>query len=193
MILVESALARDGRTEDFLPLQTDSLKYPSYHTFLHDRFPKMWPDTVSAAEQTNGVSPLHLMELLSVLSKTNELYYLHPSFGYYFELFYAEPHGPVYKLKTLPNDTLLPPLPDKNQVAANENFWAQAQKTAFDPIIRAVTPHDENAITVTSGKNFCAAASFRTRDNQTTGAIVAGTFTRAAWISGACNCNAPMI
>jgi tetratricopeptide (TPR) repeat protein len=173
LMLVEASLARDGRTKDFVPLETASLKYPSYHTFLHDRFPKMWPDTVFAAEQTNGVSPLHLMELLSVLSKTNELYYLHPSFGYYFELFYAEPHGPVYKLKTLPNDTLLPPLPDKNQIADNETFWAQTEKAAFDPIIRAVTPPDENASQSPVEKLF-ARLHIEHETNQS--AIVAGTF-----------------
>ena len=145
LLLLQAALARDGRAKDFVPLDTASLKYPEYHKFLHGRFPKKWPDTVSAAEETNGVSPLHLIELLSVLSKTNELYYLHPSFGYYFELFYAEPHGLVYKLKTLPNDTLRPPPPDKNQIAANEAFWARAEKTALAPVIRAVTPPEAQA------------------------------------------------
>ena len=60
-----------------------------------------------------------------MLAQTNELYYLHPSFGYYFEQFYLEPHGLVYKMKTLPDDTLLPPLPDKNLIAENEDFWTQ--------------------------------------------------------------------
>ena len=37
---------------------------------------------------------------------------LNPSFGYYFEKFYQEPHGLVYALKPLPEDTLLPPVID---------------------------------------------------------------------------------
>ena len=64
------------------------------------------PDTFNAAD-TNSVSPLQLVILLTTLAKTNELYYLHPSFGYYFEQFYLEPHGLVYRLKTLPEDTLV--------------------------------------------------------------------------------------
>ena len=80
-----------------------------------------------------------------MLAKSNELYYLHPSFGYYFEQFYQEPHGLVYKLKTLPNDTLLPPLPDKNQIAENEAFWARVETQALAPIKRAVAPPDPNA------------------------------------------------
>ena len=145
LFLLQAALARDGRAKDFVPLDTASLKYPEYHKFLHDRFPNKWPDTVSAAEATNGVSPLHLIGLLATLAKTNELYYLNPSYGYYFELFCMEPHGLVYKLNMLPNDTLLPPLPDKNQIAANEAFWARAEKTALAPVIRALTSSEAHA------------------------------------------------
>ena len=79
------------------------------------------------------------------LSNSNELYYLHPSYGYYFEQFYAEPHGLVYKLKTLPNDTLLPPPLDKNQIAENEDFWARAEKTVLVPVENAVATPDPNA------------------------------------------------
>ena len=137
LILVQAALAREGRIKDFVPLETASLKYPFYHKFLHGEFPQKWPDTVTAAEQTNGVGPQHLIGLLAMLAKTNELYYLHPSFGYYFEEFYLEPHGLIYKLKMLPNDTLLPPPLDKNQIAENEEFWAQAEKL---PLSRLNTP-----------------------------------------------------
>ncbi|HEX3856907.1 MAG TPA: tetratricopeptide repeat protein [Verrucomicrobiae bacterium] len=172
LVLVQSALASDGRSADFVPLDTGSLTFPAYHKFLHDRFPQRWPDTVNAAEQTNGVSPLHLMGLLSMLSKTNELYYLHPSFGYYFELFYAEPHGLVYKLKTLPTDTLLPPLPDKDQFAANENFWAHAEKTAFDPIIPDATPVENRPKSAV--EKIFARLHIEHEPNQS--AIVAGTF-----------------
>ncbi|HTV75649.1 MAG TPA: tetratricopeptide repeat protein, partial [Candidatus Baltobacteraceae bacterium] len=68
------------------------------------------------------------------------LYYLHPSFGYYFEQFYLEPHGLVYKLNTLPNNTLLPPPPDENLIAENNNFWARAEKTALVPVENKLAP-----------------------------------------------------
>jgi len=53
------------------------------------------------AKESRPVSPLGLIGVLTMLAQTNELYYLHPSYGYYFEQFYQEPHGLVYKLKTL--------------------------------------------------------------------------------------------
>ncbi len=144
-LFVRSALARDGRAKEFLPVDTQYLSVPAYHHYLHKISPEKWPETVSTFENTNGVSPLHLIRLLATLARTNELYYLHPSFGYYFEQFCMEPHGLVYKLNTLPNDTLLPPKPDENLVAANETFWAQAETMAFAPIVQAMTPPDPNA------------------------------------------------
>jgi tetratricopeptide (TPR) repeat protein len=145
LFLTQASLARQGRAKDFVPLDTRSLPFPAYHKFLHAEFPKKWPDTVTPAELTNVVSPLHLIGLLAALAKTNELYYLHPSFGYYFEQFYLEPHGLLYRLKTLPDDTLLPPPLDKDQIAENEAFWSNAEEHVFAPIERAVATPDPNA------------------------------------------------
>ncbi len=145
LLLVQAALARDGRAKNFIPVDTQFLPMPAYHRYLHEKFPLKWPDTISTVEQTNGISPLHLIGLLATLARTNDLYYLHPSFGYYFEQFYLEPHGLIYKLNTLPNDTLLPPPLEKNQIAANESFWSHAETEVFPPIIRALTPADPRA------------------------------------------------
>jgi len=144
LFLVEAALARDGRVKDFLPLDTYSLNWSVYLQFLHNKFPQKVPELVSAKEM-RSLNPIGLIGALNMLSKSNEIYYLHPSFGYYFEQFYEEPHGLAYKLKILPGDTLLPPLPDKNQIAENQAFWARVETQAFAPIKRAVTPPDPNA------------------------------------------------
>jgi tetratricopeptide (TPR) repeat protein len=139
LYLAEAALTRDGRAKDFVFLDTHSLIWPAYHKILHEKYPKRFPDTVIAAE-TNSISPLHLLTLLGTLAKTNELYYLHPSFGYYFEQFYLEPHGLVCRLKTLPEGTLLPPLPDKDEIAENEAFWSRAEMQTLTPVERALAP-----------------------------------------------------
>jgi len=144
LYLVEAALVRDGRAKDFVPVDTRSLYWPAYLRFLHDKFPQKWPEMVSATE-TRLVNPLGLITVLTMLARTNELYYLQPSFGYYFEQFYLEPHGLVYKLKTLPDDTGLPLLPDKDQISQNEAFWSGLETQAFPPIERTVRPPDQNA------------------------------------------------
>src|SRR5208283_4062949 len=144
LYLIEAALVREGRSRDFVPLETRSLYWPAYLRFLHGEFPRRWPDMMPAKE-TKPATPLGLLTALTILAKTNDLYYLHPSYGYYFEQFYAEPHGLVYRLKPLPDDTLLPPLPDKDLIATNEAFWSLVAAQAFAPIERAVAPPDPNA------------------------------------------------
>jgi tetratricopeptide (TPR) repeat protein len=139
LALVQSALVREGRARDFVPLDTQSLVAPGYHRYLHQKFPKGWPELVSAT-QTNTLNPVGLIQVLTLLAKTNDLYYLQPSFGYYFEQFYLEPHGLIYKLKTLPADTLLPPQPDKNLIAENEMFWSQTAAPALASVKRAAAP-----------------------------------------------------
>ena len=138
LFLVQAALAHDGRAKEFVPLDTESLVVPAYHRFLHREFPQKWPELVSAT-QNNALNPLGLIGVLNLLSKTNELYYLHPSFGYYFEQFYLEPHGSVYKLKPLPDETLLPPPLDQNQIAENEAFWSRVEADAFPAIEQEIT------------------------------------------------------
>jgi tetratricopeptide (TPR) repeat protein len=170
LFLTEAALTRDGRVTDFVPLDTLSLQVPAYQRFLHERFPKRWPQLVSAT-QTNLLNPIGLISVLATLAQTNDLFYLHPSAGYYFEQFYAEPHGLVYKLKTLPNDTLLPPLPDKNLIAENESFWSKTEQQSFAPIVRAVTPIDPNA-PQTFGEKLFAHLHVAPEPNQN--AVIAG-------------------
>jgi len=171
--LVQAALARDGRVKDFVPLYTKWLEYPAYHKFLHQRFPHKWPDTIVDAEMTNNVSPLHLIGLLTMLSTTNELYYLHPSFGYYFEQFYLEPHGSVYQLKLLPRDTLLPPPLEQNQIAENAAFWSRLKVDVFPSVEQEITSADPNA-PKTSGQSLLARLHVVREPNPN--AVVAGAY-----------------
>lgn len=141
--VVEAALARDGRARSYPVINARSLMSPPYHQYLHERFPKIWPQTVTTNEAAAwGVSPLHLIYFLDQLSKTNQLFYLNPSFGYYFEKFYQEPHGLIYALKPLPSDTLLPPILNKNLVAENVAFWKQVLDSSQPAINLALHPVD---------------------------------------------------
>lgn len=142
--LIQAMLAREGRTQEYPVVDTLALNLAPYHRFLHARFPKKWPLIVGEKDQ-GTVSPLGLFGLLTQLAKTNSLYYLNPSFGYYFEQFYQEPHGLGYAMKNLPDDTLLPPPLGTNLVAENEAFWSQALASAAPSIEKALAPLDPNA------------------------------------------------
>ena len=144
MYLTKAALVSDGKADNFLWINTAWLPFPEYHRFLHKVSPEKWPLLVTPG-QTNILNPVGLVELLALLNRTNELYYLHPSFGYYFEEFYAEPHGLVYKLKPLPHDTLVPPPPGKDLIAENNVFWKTAQTDGLASVTSAVAQPDPGA------------------------------------------------
>ena len=140
-LLMQAALARSGRDQNFIVVDTDSLNWAPYHRYLHQKYPKKWPQDVSEKEM-GGVKPLVILNTLSQLAKSNTICYLNPSFGYYFELFYLEPHGLTYQVKLLPEDTLLPPPLATNLVSQNQNFWNEFARTELPRVAKAATPPD---------------------------------------------------
>jgi tetratricopeptide (TPR) repeat protein len=144
-LLMQAALARSGHTQKYPVLDTQSLNWAPYQRFLHKKFPQKWPLVVGEKDM-GGVKPLAILSTLNSLAKSNTLCYLNPSFGYYFELFYLEPHGLTYQLKTLPADTLIPPPLSTNLLAENQNFWNQFAQTELPRLEKAVAPRDPNSI-----------------------------------------------
>ena len=137
-LLLQAALARSGRDKKFLVLDTQSLNWAPYQRYLHRKFPQQWPQLVDAKDM-GSVKPLTILTTLSSLAKSNTICYLNPSFGYYFELFYLEPHGLTYQLKTLPEDSLLPPPLSEKLITENQNFWSQFSQTELGRLQKALT------------------------------------------------------
>ena len=73
--------------------------------------------------------------MLDQLSQSHELYYLHPSFGFFIERFYLEPHGLVYRLKAYPTNAWDAPLPTREQIVENQAFWKKAFAEALPPLV----------------------------------------------------------
>jgi tetratricopeptide (TPR) repeat protein len=141
--LIQAMLAREGRGEKFPVVDTQSLNLTPYYKFLHQRFPDVWPE-VFKQKEAGIVNEIGILGMLNLLAKSNNICYLNPSFGYYFESFYQEPHGLVYTMKLLPTDTLLPPPLDKNLIAENEKFWSEVAASVSPEIVHALTPPDPN-------------------------------------------------
>ncbi|MBW8863514.1 MAG: hypothetical protein JF609_01045, partial [Verrucomicrobia bacterium] len=136
-LLIKAAIAREGRTHDFPVLDTKSLDWAPYHRFMHERYPGKLPPTVGPAD--NGrVHPLVIFGMLCSIATSNDLCYLHPSYGYYFERFYQEPHGLAYPLKLLSDTTILPPPLDTNLIAENEIFWDKVVEALDAPVQKAI-------------------------------------------------------
>ena len=137
--LLHAYAARNGIGKDYLFLDTGSLVWPDYHRFLSKKYPRLWESNPPKGI-VQRAEPLLLVQLISRLARTNSLYYLHPSFGYYFEFFYGEPHGLVYKLNPYPTNRLYAPLAGKDLIAENEAFWTKADAGVLPPLRALVAP-----------------------------------------------------
>jgi len=173
LYLVQEALEQAGRGGEYVPVDTYALSSPDYHRFLHRKYPRLWPLVVDAKNQS-VLDSRGLLAMMELLAKTNSIYYLNPSFGYYFEAFYQEPHGLVCQLKPLPQDTLLPRRPDARLLAENEAFWARAETDVFAPIIAAATPADSFASRNEVGQRLMARLHIKTEPNNN--ALLAGEY-----------------
>ncbi len=121
--LVDATLRGQGRDKEFVLLQTRVLPYKVYHQHLLKNYPKRWPDVGEDRPNTFPLDSPALMQLMANLSASNSIYYLHPSFGYYFEVFYLVPQGMVYELKPYNAQIATsPPLP-ANVLQRNHQFW----------------------------------------------------------------------
>ena len=129
MLLAKSWLERTGKTQDRLFLNTQSLLSPIYFNEQQALHPADWLPAVDPKKMAQGVDPKTLINLLLKFSESRPVYYLHPSFGYYFEYFYPVPHGLVYEMRRSSTNTVtLPPLTE-TEIAENENFWTQHADT----------------------------------------------------------------
>ena len=138
LLLTEAVTARIGSFKDYLFVHAPSLKIPDYHRLLRKRYGNRWPLDLPKGSKL-AVDDVSLMQVIGGIARSNEVCYLNPSFGYYFELFYAEAHGLVYKLNPYPANTLLAPLASSALIEENERFWTDVERTAFPPLLAALS------------------------------------------------------
>lgn len=133
LYLLEAFLAQRGNANPHLAVHTGALLFPNYHRHLARKYPDRWPllPAVATNAPSATLEELELVRLMVSLSATNHLHYLHPSFGYYFENFYLDPHGLAYALQLYTGDRLDPPELSPEQIRANEDFWQRAEEEAL--------------------------------------------------------------
>ncbi len=140
-LLMQVALARSRRSKDYLVVDTQSLNWAPYHRYLHRKAPQFWPDLIKDKSAVS-INPIGILSALNLLSKSNNICYLNPSIGYYFEVFYNEPNGLLYNLKPIPEDTLLPPALAPSLMAANQKFWSQIEADEFPRIEKSLVANE---------------------------------------------------
>ncbi len=140
--VVQSMLAQEGRARKFPVIDTRLVNFGSYQQYLNKKFPAQWP-VLPTDTNVDAVSYAEILGKLVSLSLSNAICYANPSYGYYFEYFYQEPHGLTYLMKRVPEDTLLPPRLDDRLITQNEEFWNRTTEILRPAILRAL--HGEKA------------------------------------------------
>lgn len=118
LFVFQAAAASSGRK--FLALDTRILAASDYRRWIADRN----PNAALAAAPTNNLNAGESLLLVSQLSRSNQVFYLHPSFGHFFELLYREPDGLVSGLKMYSDKSVNPPPLDARAIARTESFWS---------------------------------------------------------------------
>jgi tetratricopeptide (TPR) repeat protein len=136
LLIAESWLARNGRDKNYIFLDTHSLKFPTYYRYLARKYPGELPTLSTNITDSQMLSDSDALNLLASLQAKRPVYYLQPSFGYYFEAFYPVPHGLTYELKRYTTNTAINPPPLTEDVfTENESFWKR-----HDTDLRALMP-----------------------------------------------------
>jgi len=139
LFLVQAALAQAGEGKDCIFLETHALTDPGYHRYLKKLHHQDWL-TDPPRSQREQYKDGDLQRLVAKLGESHRLFYLHPSFGYYFEIFYPRPHGLVNEMIRFPTNTLFnPPLTQKT-IQENEKFWADAYEQQLKPLQKWIQP-----------------------------------------------------
>jgi len=136
-------LSKSNPGHKHILVDTASLVVPAYHGAMRKKHPDRWPQFASPPNPRSTISSINLIEMLYYLHRSGPVYYLHPSFGYYFEFFQAKPHGMVYELKLNPTNTMAGPALTAVEVKEQDAFWRSLKATEIDPMIKKAAPFEK--------------------------------------------------
>jgi tetratricopeptide (TPR) repeat protein len=122
---VYEALSRKGTLDSFILIDTASMHNAAYQRHLRKKYGERWPATLAERPLKTPVDVGSLVSAILNFSTRQRLFYLQPSFGYYFEYFYLEPLNLVYELKRYPVGAATAPVLTEEKLASNDRFWKQ--------------------------------------------------------------------
>jgi tetratricopeptide (TPR) repeat protein len=131
LYLLDAAFKRAGKPNNNIMIETGSLPYREYISYLVSRYPELKKSTPDPALLPHVMGAELVIKYLYSLSLKYSIYYLQPSFGYYFEIFYLKPHGLVYELQTYPKQMVEQPLPSPQEIQENQGIWGTLDKTVL--------------------------------------------------------------
>lgn len=133
-------LQRSNPGHKHILVSTDSLAVPAYHRFLQKHHPDRWPKFNREPGARTLFQPTDLIAMLYQLSLSNSVVYLQPSFGYYFEYYYAKPRQMVYELKLYPTNTVGAPVLTAEELKQQDAYWRSLKASEIEPLFKKAVP-----------------------------------------------------
>lgn len=139
--LAQASLAQQPGSPKHIPVDTRLLNVPSYHRTLHRQSAGAWP--LPPTNHQAVLDDVLLIDTVLKQSAQRDVFYLHPSFGYYFEFLRLVPEGIVYKLAMYStNDLFAPPLPAL-VAERNAQFWERTASNQLPRLLSLLPPREE--------------------------------------------------
>jgi tetratricopeptide (TPR) repeat protein len=132
LLMVKAAYQSLDKPLDNYFIETDSMNSSQYWLYLAKAYPQLHNAIDTITNQQPSVDSLSVLSMLAFFNQKSGLpiYYLHPSFGFFFEQFYTRPRGLANELLIYPGRQLEPPALTDVEINANLQNWNKI-KTAF--------------------------------------------------------------
>jgi tetratricopeptide (TPR) repeat protein len=140
--LLHAWLRQQHTANPHLLIDTRLLSYPVYQKSLRRQFPELLDELPAMENPASQLTPMYLLYQIDQLTKRRPTYYLHPSFGYYFEPLYHQPHGLAFRLHPYAGDQIFPPPVSEPLLETNRAFWA-----SLEPQLQRLVPLVERRLT----------------------------------------------
>jgi len=153
LYLLQAECQRRGLVNPHILIDTESFAHREYILHLLSQYPELRSVvTTNLARLPMVLGNDNLVRFMYRVTQNYPVYYLHPSFGYYFEALYLKPRGLVYELKPYTTNMTRPPLETDAEIKANEAFWANLENGPLQtlPELAKLDP-DADAVSVDYG------------------------------------------
>lgn len=135
LMLAMGLLSERGQAQDVIPIHTQVLPRHIYQLHHEKAYGSRWP-ALKVEELSDPIGDNIILHQVVALGLTNQLFYLHPSFGYYFESYYLRPTNTVYAFAFQTMETFRPPSLSDEEFEAVHQKWNRVREQIIEnPIL----------------------------------------------------------
>jgi predicted Zn-dependent protease len=168
LTLAQTLLTQRNLDETHLTVNTAALVSSLYHQDLHRRAPNLWPnyfDNTNLIGKLIPATPLALV--VSEVATKSPTYYLHASFGFYFERLNLQPQELAYRLTFWNTNNITPPPLSPELLQKNSAFYDNLNLSALlSPAARKAADARTVARWYSQALNFWAVTLLRSNTSQ---------------------------